>query len=280
MHDAVADELTAIRRAEVVVEPDWAASFAAAVGADDRRLVAPDTVAEQWVHPVFAAAVEWPLTELRPPGFADLDDETVHRALHATHAIEITAALSAGETVHVAARTSRVRQTRTGMAVTARFDTTGADSSPRFTSWMTLVYRDVEAADFGDDPGPPAPKPTEHRGEAAGVRHVERGAAHVYTACSKIANPIHTDVDTARRAALPGPVAHGTQTLACLVTSALAFMPDRDPRHIASISARFVAPVLPPATVQHFVACLDGGLRATALVDDLVVCVAEIGVHR
>ena len=40
------------------------------------------------------------------------------------------------------------------------------------------------------------------------------GAAHVYTECARIWNPIHTDTAVTAKAGLPGIILHGTATLA------------------------------------------------------------------
>ncbi len=53
---------------------------------------------------------------------------------------------------------------------------------------------------------------------------VDANAAHVYTECARIWNPIHTDLAVANAAGLSVTILHGTATLALGVTSTLAMI--------------------------------------------------------
>jgi acyl dehydratase len=68
-------------------------------------------------------------------------------------------------------------------------------------------------------------------------------AAHVYTECARIWNPIHTDPDYARGAGLPGIILHGTATLA-LSVSRLA------EKRVRRVRCRFAGMVLMPSTLS------------------------------
>jgi acyl dehydratase len=61
----------------------------------------------------------------------------------------------------------------------------------------------------------------------------------VYTECARIFNPIHTDVAVARRAGLPGPILHGSATLALAVSRVVARELGGDPSRACEIGARF-----------------------------------------
>ena len=79
---------------------------------------------------------------------------------------------------------------------------------------------------------------------------VRASAAHVYTECARIWNPIHTDVAVARAAGLPGLILHGTATLALAVSRVVA----RDlrratPARVREIAVRFTGMVPMPSTV-------------------------------
>jgi acyl dehydratase len=65
----------------------------------------------------------------------------------------------------------------------------------------------------------------------------------VYTECARIWNPIHTDAAVARAAGLPGPILHGTATLALAVSRVVARDLGGDPARVRGIVARFTGMV-------------------------------------
>jgi acyl dehydratase len=81
------------------------------------------------------------------------------------------------------------------------------------------------------------------------TRAISATAAHVYTACSRIWNPIHTDVAVAERAGLPGPILHGTATLALAVSTIIRSSADDDPTSVHRVAGRFGAMVTMPSEV-------------------------------
>jgi acyl dehydratase len=74
-------------------------------------------------------------------------------------------------------------------------------------------------------------------------------AAHVYTECSRIWNPIHTDLAVARAAGLPGLILHGTASLALAVSRLVRRDLDGDPLRVCEVSARFTGMVPMPAVL-------------------------------
>jgi acyl dehydratase len=60
-------------------------------------------------------------------------------------------------------------------------------------------------------------------------RSIPNHAGHVYTETARIYNPIHTDAEVARRAGLPGPILHGTATLAMAVSEVVRVAAAGDP---------------------------------------------------
>ena len=114
------------------------------------------------------------------------------------------------------------------------------------------VYRGValQPPDGASLPTAPAP-----RAEADdGVRwreavDVPASAAHVYTECARIWNPIHTDLAVAQRAGLDTPILHGTATLALAVSRVIARDLGGDPGRVREIRAHFAGMVAMPATI-------------------------------
>jgi acyl dehydratase len=222
-------------------------AYSAALGETDPRYY--DTAAPGGVlaHPLFPVCYEWPLAQplrnllaLRPL-FA--------RLLHAQHDLAIHRAPRAGETLRVSARIAAVAQRRPGAFVVFRFEARdGAGALVTATDFGAL-YRgaQVEGSEHGEGMGEPPVRqgPLPAIGEVA----VAATAAHVYTECARIWNPIHTDIAYARAAGLPGIILHGTATLALSVSRALQAV-HADPARVRRLRCRFAGMVPMPSTLS------------------------------
>lgn len=223
-------------------------AYSAALGETDPRYY--DTAAPEGVlaHPLFAVCYEWPLAQpLRNlPALRPL----LPRLLHAQHDLVIHRLPRAGESLRVGARIIGVSQRSPGAFVVFRFDARDAAGDLVTTTDVGCLYRGVQV-DGGDRL--PANGPAElpaHRGplRAVGEISIAATAAHVYTECARIWNPIHTDVAYARAAGLPGIILHGTATLALSVSRVLQGL-HADPKAVRHVSCRFAGMVGLPSTL-------------------------------
>jgi acyl dehydratase len=204
---------------EQTLEARWIMAYSAGIGETDPRWY--DTGSEALpVHPVFPVCYEWPplqpvrnLPELKP---------AYPRLVHAQHDIVIHRPLRAGETVRTSARIIAALARAPGAFVVFRCETRDAKGELVLASDYGYLYRgvalegpDVRLAELADPP--PAGASLEPLGEIP----VAATAAHVYTECARIWNPIHTDIAYARAAGLPGIILHGTASLALSVSRAL-----------------------------------------------------------
>ena len=78
---------------------------------------------------------------------------------------------------------------------------------------------------------------------------IAAGAAHTYTECARIWNPIHTDKAVALEAGLPDLILHGTANLAHGVSAVVDHAADGRPELVRRIQCRFAAMVLMPSTL-------------------------------
>ena len=83
-------------------------------------------------------------------------------------------------------------------------------------------------------------------------------------------NPLHSDPAVAAKAGYPRPILHGLCTLGVCGHALLRSLCDYDPARLASMSARFSAPVLPGDTVRVEI-WRDGSFRARIVERDVVV---------
>jgi acyl dehydratase len=113
------------------------------------------------------------------------------------------------------------------------------------TSDYGMLYRGV-TLDGGDRAIEPIEDPLPGKGlENIGEIGIAATAAHVYTECARIWNPIHTDPEYARGAGLPGIILHGTATLAFSVSKVLQKL-NVAPRRVR---CRFAGMVLMPSVL-------------------------------
>src|ERR1700737_3594261 len=149
-----------------------------------------------------------------------------------------------------------IERRKAGAYQLTRFDTTDEKGAPVCTTWYGNLYRGVEVS--GPD-RPPADAPAmlaPANGTAAAHASysipISPVAAHVYSACARLGNPIniHTDLATAKKAGLPGTILHGTATLAMAASRVIAAEAGGDPTRLGLIHARFGAMVLMPSEVE------------------------------
>jgi acyl dehydratase len=237
---------------EQTLDARWIMAYSAGIGESEARCYDTTPGADLPVHPVFPVCYEWEplqpvrnLPELKP---------VYPRLVHAQHDIVIHRALRAGETVRTSARLVAVLARPPGSFVVFRCETRGAKGAPLATSHYGYLYRGVTLdgpdSQLADLPQPePAPANLSPLGEIP----VAANAAHIYTECARIFNPIHTDVAYARAAGLPGIILHGTATLALSVSRTLRSH-DIDWRRVRGVSCRFSGMVLMPSALRVFAA--------------------------
>jgi acyl dehydratase len=222
---------------EALVDLRWLMAFSAGLG---------ETA---FPHPLFPVCYEWPAThELRERSGLQRFNA---RLVHAQHDLVIHRAPRAGDKLAIAAQVVSARSRKPGAYVVFRLEARDAAGAPVSTSDFGVLYRGVELE--GGDRGailedPPASR---NKLDPLGEIEIAATAAHVYTECARIWNPIHTDPAYARAAGLPGIILHGTATLALSVSRVLRFF-DRHPESVRRVRCRFGGMVLMPSTLKVF----------------------------
>lgn len=212
-------------------------------------------------HPVFPVCLEWPAI-LGVRGFGLSADEA-RRGVHAAHDLTIHRPVRAGDRLATSATLVAVEPGRNGAAAWIRLDTVDADGAAVATTFQRTVFLGVgldgDAASIDGPTALPAPS-GDPLGLVAAVP-VGSQAAHVYTECARIWNPIHTEWAAAHAAGLADLLLHGTATLAMAVSAVDdAFGGGR--RDVARIACRFAAPVpMPTDLTVH--AAPDGRFEVT-----------------
>ncbi|MGQ0545004.1 MAG: FAS1-like dehydratase domain-containing protein [Betaproteobacteria bacterium] len=178
------------------VDARWLMAYSAGLGETDARYY--DTERGVMAHPLFPVCYEWPVAQpLRAlPALKPLFPQL----LHAQHDLRLHRAPRAGDRLRLAARIVAVAQRKPGAFVVFRFAARDANGEPVTTTDFGALYRNVtvEGGDRQIDAVEDAPSST---GELSrvGELHIPANAAHVYTECARIWNPIHTDAPPACR---------------------------------------------------------------------------------
>lgn len=233
------------------VDRRWTMAYAA--GIDDLAPAYLDTTASDGIvaHPLFAVCVEWPVIVAVGSVVPDLGlvGRSGAAGLHATHDLTVHRLVRPDEELATALTIVGVTATRPGALVAVELQTRDTAGDLVATTRQDLLYlgAGVSGADRPARPSdlPERPADVELTGEH--TIPIAANAAHVYTECARIWNPIHTDADVARRRGLPQPPLHGTATLAHAVSTIVAEYAGGAPAAIRRVRGRFRAMVTMPS---------------------------------
>jgi len=220
-------------------------------------------------HPLFPVCYEWPATrQLRErAGLVPIDA----RLVHAQHDLTIHRA-PREEKLFITGKVVAALQRKPGTLVVYRFITRDEKNELVSTTDFSALYRGA-MLDGGDRTLAPVEDPPRHEQKLSPVGEiaVSATAAHVYTECARIWNPIHTDVAYARAAGLPDIILHGTATLALSVSKVLSSL-EMNP--VRRVRCRFAGMVTMPSTLTvhasrlgEAIAFETRGARGEALIE-------------
>jgi acyl dehydratase len=253
LHTALVGATT--RALEHAVDARWLMAYAASLNDLNPRYL--DTQAGTVVgHPVFPVCLEWPviLNTREMAGAESLTPQESARGVHAAHDLHIYRPIKAGDRLATHSQMVDIRQIKPGAAYTMQLDTVDVTTGELVARTYQLgIYRGVAVE--GPQAAPVVNIPT--LPELADCAAVERfpiavsaGAAHTYTECARIWNPIHTDRAVALAAGLPDIILHGTATLALAIGHIVQSFAGDNPDRIARLGGRFSAMVLMPSKIQ------------------------------
>jgi acyl dehydratase len=237
------------------IDARWTMAYAAGLGdilecyLDTRR---PDGIV---AHPLFPVCIEWPavVAARRLPGHEGLTDTERTRSVHATHDLLIRRLVRPGDRLTTRLTIAGVERRKPGAYQVMRLATTDATGAEVCTTWMGSLYLgvDVEGPDqpAADAPPTPAPLAPETPPRAEFRLPIAATAAHVYTECARIWNPIHTDPAFAAAAGLASIILQGTATLALAVSRVVATEAHGVPERVRRVAGRLGAMVPMPSEI-------------------------------
>merc|ERR1719375_1314275 len=271
---------------ETYIDARWLMSYAAGIGAGDLNPMYFDTTsgpasakptndfhrrgpqgAGNISHPVFPWAIEWPILLGGLGAFFTLGESGGERgpqlkeqgaSIHYSEDIVIKRPFAAGDIVTTTACLASVEKTGKGIVSTIRFEHSDTSGDVICTTWNGSYSRggdtECENRTLAELMPPPVPALPASAHPIVPMRSfnlpVSAVEAHVYSECSRIWNPIHTDKAAALAAGLPDIILHGTATLAKAVTLLIDEYAGSDPRCVRRVVAGgFSAVVQMPSTI-------------------------------
>eukprot|EP01043_Picozoa_sp_COSAG02_P013056 COSAG02_NODE_516_length_20804_cov_162.717460_5_plen_254_part_00 len=219
-------------------------------------------------HPLFIWAVEWPISWGKSSPLWEGQVTNGMGGMHYSQDIIIHRPIVAGDSLVTHTKVIGVEQRPKGALTTTKFVTTDATTGePVVTTWQGSYLRNIRThpeVDVGsgrriaDEFPPPLPSPQDrtsdaHEGTPVAVVQIpiSQVEAHLYSECSRIWNPIHTDRAAALAAGLPDIILHGTATLAKAVSSIIDAYADGDASRVTRLACEaFAAIVLMPSEIE------------------------------
>jgi acyl dehydratase len=248
------------------IDARWLMSYAAGLG--DPAPAYFDTEANDVIgHPMFPVCLEWqPILDcINIPGAESVTPAEHRRDVHAAHDLHIYRPICAGDKLTTTATVIGLEQIRPGAAQTIRLDTIAEDGELVCRTYQLGIKRDVSIIGQPNfiESAPELPKLTTPVGaEQRFAIPVSKEAAHLYTECARIWNPVHTDRAVALAAGLPDIILHGTATMALAVSTIVGQLLDGDSTRITRLGGRFRAMVLMPSTITLTIQANENGVVA------------------
>jgi len=230
-------------------------AYAAALGVTDRTAL--DDTAEDFAGlPQFCVVAEWPwASDPERSRELGLTLDEARRALHMGQDSRFHQPICPGMRLRVSGRLVEVRATRSGTLTVSRIETSDvATNEVCATSWSTALFRGValegEARSIEARPAAPLDDDVGTWLAAAEEVPIARELPHVYTECSGIWNPIHTERRVALAMGLPDIVLHGTATWAITGRELIRRYCPGQPTRLRRLAGDFRAMVIPGTTIR------------------------------
>ena len=236
------------------VDERWTMAFAASLGSDRSDYFDTTRPGGVVAHPLFSVCPEWPAivsSRWLSEGLG-ITREEVLTCVHATHDVTVHRLIRPGDALTTRFEIVGLDHVAPGARSTTRLETVDAAGQSVASTTQHGIYLGIPTeGDDVPDPSPPHPiGGTQRRGEPDEVTiDLAAGAAHIYTECARIWNPIHTDKAVAGAAGLPDIILHGTATLAHGVSAVVDRAAAGRPEWVRRVACRFAAMVLLPSTI-------------------------------
>ena len=211
-----------------------------------------------FAHPMMVMPLEWPVSrDLRSMPSFGVTNEEQRRVVHAEQDTEIFTPMRSGIRIISKGRLVAAKRIKPGTMTISRLTLETNDGTPISTSYSTAIYRGVELQ--GDDTieqqPPDWPQQVSTRSLKETIIPIRRELPHIYTECTNLWNPIHTERKVALAAGLPDIILHGTCTLALAMKEVIASRPGPNAHEVSPVklkrfAGRFSGMVIPGSNIR------------------------------
>ncbi|TWP38493.1 FAS1-like dehydratase domain-containing protein [Leekyejoonella antrihumi] len=234
------------------VEDRWLMNYAAAVGDltphyyDNRG----DTVLPG--HPAYISHLEWEAISNLHEVLGELTAIERLQGVHSYNHTALSREVRSGDVLSSITSVVGVERRRSGARLTLKTVTTDVRDEVVAISHTATVFRGVPLN--GDTLVPDAPvsqRPAAaDRSSRSGTIQIGPLAPYVFSECARDYGIIHTDIEVATRAGLPGLILHGTGTIAYALSDIVNHELGGDPTAVAGFQASLRAMVMCPSTTR------------------------------
>jgi len=236
------------RKYEVSVR--MAQAYAAGIGDWNPLYFNDDSPNGVLAPPCLVYRLQWNARETpgAPPGTAP---PTIY--VHASTDLRFERSLRAGDVVTVRGKRIGVSQRPPGAYVVTRFEMFDEAGSLVATVDDGVIARgaQTDGPNVSLEDAPPLPRPTgRETGGWSVTVPVAKEAAHVYTECADIWNPIHTERRVAFAAGLPDIILQGSATMAIAARELVNRVASGDPTRLVRLAGQFRAMIIPGEEVR------------------------------
>ena len=245
---ASAGLLTICRTYEITVR--MAQAYAAGIGDWNPRYFNDDSPEGVLAPPCVVYSLQWNARDMLG---APLGTAPPAQYVHASTDLRFERPIRAGDVITVQGKRIEVTQRPPGVYVVTRFEMRDAAGKLVATVDDGAIARGAhtDGPDVSLEETQPLPRPT--GGESGGwsvIVPIAREAAHVYTECADIWNPIHTERRIALAAGLPDIILQGSATMAIAARELVNCLASGDPSALARLTGQFRAMVIPGEEIR------------------------------
>jgi acyl dehydratase len=240
-------------------------AYAAGIGAQSAYYLDDLCAGGIVAPPAFCVALEWHVVNgARLREITGTTAEETWGGIHVQQDSTFHRPVKPADRLHVAGRVTQMRQTGAGALVVIRLDTRRVDGGALVvTSWFSMILLKLQL----DGPGGTVDVAPALRAEPAltvpssGRVTIPTPAtlAHIYTECSRIWNPIHTERRVALSRGLPDIILHGTCTWAIASETLIRLCAGGDPLRLRRLAGRFHGMVIPGQSIEIEYGAADPG---------------------
>jgi acyl dehydratase len=207
-------------------------------------------------HPGLAFTFQWN-SRFMPD--VQQDPIEAQRGVHAWVDIRYTRPFRQGDVISAQGQTIAVRQIGPGTLSVQRIRMTDSTGSEVAVMDSGSILRGVRTVEPDEEIAPLVPLPSPLGGGTVpkwtSQVSLAPYAAHVYTECADIWNPIHTERNVALAAGLPDIILHGSATITIALREVINRSLGGDPTGVARVAGQFRAMVIPGEHIE--VRCLE-----------------------